>query len=159
MKEFYSTFSGLLTSYMSNVAYQLIPVGSYVIGCMIKEKAVVDCHMSIDRLEDHERGDGTLVQQLKTKMDSLFEDLEKFDRPGTICEFCSDNNSALLIKDGSSNAVIRVFVSSSKMFQEDQQISKVSAGIFHTNWLVETYNQSPNAWQTVKLFRMVRVWK
>lgn len=159
MKDAYAAFVNLLASQASNVAYQVIPVGSYVIGCVTKNNMVVDCHLNIDGLANQDWSDESIAHDLKVKLDLVYEDPEKNDRPDTSCELFAGNKSTLIINDGPSKSSIRVFVSSSKVYQEDQRITRASAGIFHSNWLVETYNQSPNAWQTVKLFRMVRVWK
>jgi hypothetical protein len=159
LKEVYHTVSETLRAVLPLNGHQLIPVGSYVIGCVTKYSLVADCYLSLEKGES-EITDGTSIAlALKDKLDSQFAD--RADRGGAsfTCEKSPADPKTLVITDSITKATVRLFTMTSDIFQSDSNITRASAAIFHSNWLINLYNQTQNAWQTIKLFRIIRIWK
>lgn len=158
-KDLYHTVTEMVRLIMPENTYQLITVGSYVIGCVTKYNMVVDCYLSLEKLEEEGLERPSSAQAIKLKLDAIFEDKSRADFQHFACETVDNDDSTLLVKDTWSSAAVRLFVMTSDMFQSDTKINRASAAIYHSNWLINLYNQTQNAWQTIKLFRIIRIWK
>lgn len=158
-KEVYNTVCELLRIIMPEGNYQTITVGSYVIGCVTKYNMVVDCFLSLEKADESQNEESMSAITLKHKLDSLFQENSNRNLQNFSCELSSTDNKSLIIKDSVSQAAVKILVMTAEMFQNDSTINRASASIYHSNWLITLYNQTQNAWQTIKLFRIIRVWK
>ena len=58
-------------------------------------------------------------------------------------------------------AKMRLFVIhfNEEVNDQEKPLNRYTSGIYHSNWLVQNFSQSENAWQAMKLFRFVREWR
>jgi hypothetical protein len=139
--------------------YQLIPLGSFIIGCVSNRNKTIDCYIYFESrlglssdgfVENTLIGEGleaALRKQNRNEIEQYSVEVSKEDKDTVF--FSSLNTSA------------KVRLVSIQLVQEngETKINRYSASIFHSNWLIENFNKSESAWQVVKLFRLIRVWK
>lgn len=159
LKDFYAMLSNVLAKTLTPNTYEIIPVGSFVIGCLTKFRLQIDCHLNLNQSGDLGPHSVSNRDQLVVKLKEYFGEIfESGGQEYAVEQDRSDKNIVLII-DNSLCMSVRLIITSSSDFSAEEKISRATAGIFHSNWLVDIFNQSSNAWQTVKLFRLVRVWK
>lgn len=104
------------------------------------------------------------AEEIKQKVASFFDNNKSTLALNFEIKNCENSQEKFIevtqkgIKLGSK---IHLFVLNFEQSDENQDrlLNRYTAGIFHSNWLVQNFSQSENAWQAVKLFRFVREWK
>lgn len=162
VKDFYSLLGETLAQVLPPHSFTVIPVGSFVIGCMTNYDIRVDCYLNFESCTEEE--DNLPIRPLtmkfvKDKLEEVFTLKSKSNDRKIDLEWSGDDENTLLVKDVQSEISIRVLAANQGEPGNNQRISRSTAGICHSSWLKNNYNQSQNAWKAIKLFRLIRIWK
>ena len=158
IKDFFETLKEVVNHAFPGNYCHLIPVGSFLIGCMTTYNTTIDCYIHFDKREDitDELFD---VKSICQQIENVLQSNARFARAGYSCEIPSQNKEILLFKDIISKSAVKLIPSPINNGSEGSKINHCTACMYHSNWLISNYNQSTTAWQAVKLFRLIRIWQ
>lgn len=159
MKEFFAVFNSIVKQAFAAQSFVLHPVGSYVIGCMVSYNITIDCYIKFDARAEDLLSEKLSIKSIKERIDEVLKQKNRVMRCNYFTELSSDNQEFLLVRDSMSKSSIRLIHYDSHEAENGPKVSRCSAGIQHSKWLIQNYNQSNVGWKAIKLFRLVRIWR
>lgn len=163
LKKTFEDITELLKHVMDNEELQLIPVGSFVIGCVRKNNYTLDAYLHIDTKENKL----TCEELTRIYEEKRLQVTDPTQEPQ--CNFSKfiyeiekdplNQEDYVMFKHISNVNKVKVFIMSlGGNNNNTRTMNHYTAGIYHSNWLV-TNLQGQNNPSTIRLFRLVREWK
>jgi hypothetical protein len=159
LRDTFDLLKQLLSITFIDRPYQLIPLGSFIIGCVTNRNKTIDCYiyfesklgLTQDVFMDNER--------LGDELELAVNEHNRGEKGLNAIEVSKEDKETVFFSSLTTNSRVRLV--SIQLLQEngEYKINRYSASIFHSNWLIQNFNKSSSAWQVVKLFRLIRVWK
>jgi hypothetical protein len=149
-KKLFQFFKDVVEETFAEGLCQVIPVGSFIISCMTIHNPTVDCFIHFDKsiqIDAEEEMSKFCLQIEYAIKGKVSQDDFEVVREGT---------DVVVFKDLRSQVKVRATLYKS---DEDGPFNRSSASVLHSNWMINQWNQSQQAWQAVKFFRLIRIWR
>lgn len=158
LKEVFDDVSSVLKMTLENYAIQLIPIGSFVIGCLRKSNNTIDSYLHLDHISMLNCSEMSRLYEEKKFGNDCPDEL--FYKYGVQIEKDPLNlEEYILFRSSDGVNKVRVFLMSLGSQSGTRLMNHYTAGIYHSNWLVQNLTQGSNNLSTIRLFRLVREWK
>lgn len=183
VKQTRDAFMYYLNLALADQEYKIVPVGSLSLSCLITLKPELDFCIYMESNTMTANGTPQMqeidLQDLRFKLDEVFkakvpefpkvlfavDDLhfrKKSIARGLEGELgAQDMTSVLVIKNLGSldkQLSLRLFPIG-PVEQSCYTSDRALIGLYHSHWLIEEYNKASEAWQSVKLLKLVRIWR
>lgn len=159
LKNTFEQVAELLQYILQSSNLQLIPVGSFVIGCIRKDQLCIDSYLHLDVSNNNVTSEEivSLFDMKKNSQDCpspLF-----FNFSITAERDPLNQEEYLLLKNNNNLNTIRVFLMKLNNQTGTKLVSHYTAGIYHSNWLVQNLSSAQNNPNVIRLLRLIRSWK